>query len=294
MGCLFGSALHTAGIPTTLLLRQASAAPTARVQVERDGKSQQFEVPVGVATAGATISHLLVTTKAYDVRQAVLDVSPRLGRDCQVLLLANGMGFAEQLAAELPDLAFYHGTTTEGAYRIGPRHIRHAGRGLTRIGRPGTAEPPAWFSQWQQALPASQWDTDITRSLWFKLAINCAINPLTAVNACRNGELARRPELAATVAALCDEIVAISTAAGNAGVAAGLHTEVARVIAATADNRSSMLQDVLAGRRTENDFITGHLLTVARRHGLAAPHNAALFAQIAAIDHSHLPGLNHR
>jgi 2-dehydropantoate 2-reductase len=55
------------------------------------------------------------------------------------------------------------------------------------------------------------------------------------------------------------------------------------VIGATADNRSSMLQDVLAGRPTEIDYITGHLLRVAQRHGIAVPQNEAIYRSIVNL-----------
>ena len=127
------------------------------------------------------------------------------------------------------------------------------------------------------------WDPEIDQALWLKLAINCAINPLTALHGCLNGELAQAG-LSARVTTLCDEIIEISTAAGYAEVTADLHHQVARVIAATAANRSSMLQDVAAGRRTEIDYITGYLLRAAHRHGVAAPHNEALLRSVLELD----------
>ena len=124
------------------------------------------------------------------------------------------------------------------------------------------------------------WDADIDQALWLKLAINCAINPLTAVHGCLNGELAQRPELAMEVRRLCEEIAAISRAAGYTSAAANLEQAVTDVIAGTANNRSSMLQDVQDGHRTEIDYITGYLLCVARRHGIAAPCNQSLFERV--------------
>jgi 2-dehydropantoate 2-reductase len=64
-----------------------------------------------------------------------------------------------------------------------------------------------------------------------------------------------------------------------------LPNTVATIIAGTAENRSSMLQDVESGRRTEIDYITGHLLNVAKQHGLDAPLNRALLEHIAQRDH---------
>ncbi len=284
MGCLFASALARDGCPTTLLLRPDSRETATPVGVEREGASSWLELPVSTASAAGHISHLLVTTKAPDVHQAVLSVAHRLDASSQVLLLVNGLGFDENLRREVSAPEYFYGTTTEGAYRLGPRHICHAGRGLTRIGKAGVARPPAWFSQWSRAVDPSVWDPQIDKSLWLKLAINCAINPLSALQRCQNGELAS-PQLAPRVTALCEEIMRVSAAAGFAGVTAELPGQVTAVIRATASNRSSMLQDVLAGRPTEIEYITGHLLRVARQHGVAVPHNEAVYRSILNLDH---------
>jgi 2-dehydropantoate 2-reductase len=295
MGCLFASHLRSADHQVTLVLRQSTAEKALPVRLERDGITHEQLLPVTTALDADPISHLLVTTKAYDVHAAVLGLAHRLDCDSQVLLLVNGMGFADSLRKELPEPDFYFGTTTQGAYRIAAHHIRHAGQGLTRVGAatntctetacPGTLQPPAWFGQWSKAVQPSIWDADIEQALWLKLAINCAINPLTAVHRCPNGELAQRPELAAEVARLCDEIQRISVVAGFAEITRDLHNTVAGVIANTADNRSSMLQDVLAGRRTEIDYITGQLLRIASAHAIEAPANAALLRRILELDH---------
>jgi len=276
IGCLFADALAAAGGNPVLVLRDGHSDGTRRVVVERgETRSEHCLDAVNPATAGA-ISHLLVTTKAQDVRAAVAAVARHLTADGVVVLLANGMGFAEQVRADWPGLDIVSATTTAGAYRVGPLHIRHAGRGNTRIGRQGVGQPPRWFDHVARAVDDCLWDPDIDRALWLKLAINGVINPLTALHGCRNGELATRADLATRVAALCEEIAGICLAAGFDDIAAALPDAVAAVIAGTAGNRSSMLQDLEAGRPTEIDYINGYLLQVAGRHGIAAPLNREL------------------
>ncbi len=283
MGCLFGVALRRTGVPVTLLQRSDRGVSEVNLRLEVAAASDEWRMPVEPCAAPGSIGRLLVTTKAPDVVDAVKSVAHRLEQTSQVLLLANGMGFAEHLAKDLPDLQIFQGTTTEGAYRLGPWHLRHAGRGQTRLGRPGGGAAPGWFEQWSTALDDCLWDEDIDAALWLKLAINCAINPLTALHRCPNGELARDPALSARVRGLCQEITRVCTAAGYPQVAERVPTAVANVIAGTAENRSSMLQDVEAGRRTEIEYITGFLVNEGSRLGLATPLNSALLDEVRTL-----------
>ena len=282
IGCLYAEALHRAGCQTTLLLRSGGPGQQALV-VEREESRCETPLPIASPENCGGISHLLVTTKAYDVGSAVQSIAHHLGADSTALVLVNGMGLAAQLQRDFPQLDIFSGTTTEGAYRIAPLHIRHAGHGETRIGRKGQEQPAPWFHSWSGALGNCVWDSDIDAALWEKMAVNCVINPLTAIYRCRNGDLAQRPELARQVDSVCTEITQVSYAAGFTSTAQTLQQTVARVIAGTAANRSSMLQDVSAGRRTEIDYITGYLLQVARDHGIVAPHNTDLFERVKNI-----------
>jgi 2-dehydropantoate 2-reductase len=284
MGCVFATYLQRGGNMVTLLLRDPPPASSLALEVSGDDGINAVAFAASHAQDDGPIGKLLVTTKAYDVCTAVHSVAHRFSADTQVLLLANGLGFAAELKAQLPHLDCYLGTTTEGAFRVGTRQIHHAGRGLTRIGKPGQAAPPNWLGQWQSSVPGCSWDSDIEHALWLKLALNCAINPVTAVYRCRNGELLQ-PAIADEVSALCAEIAAVSRAAGYAAITADLQLQVNEVIRATAKNRSSMLQDMLAGRRTEIDYITGKLLSVAREHGVAAPHNEKWMQRVLALEH---------
>jgi 2-dehydropantoate 2-reductase len=280
IGCLFADALKRNGCDVTLVLRPGSGVRRLPVVVERDTGPSEHRCNSLAPEQCTTIKYLLVTTKAYDVRDAVAGVTRVVAEDVVVVLMANGMGFAEQVIRDWPALDVFCGATTEGAYKVGPQHIRHAGKGETRIGRAGMPEQPAWFKPLAGAVDNCLWDEQIDTALWLKLAVNCVINPITALHGCRNGELASNTDLAAEVASLCDEVARVCHAAGFAAVAATLAGTVNDVITGTADNRSSMLQDIEAGRRTEIDYINGYLLRVAQQHGIEAPQNRALVERI--------------
>jgi 2-dehydropantoate 2-reductase len=82
---------------------------------------------------------------------------------------------------------------------------------------------------------------------------------------------------------LYEEGCAVARASGVA-IDGGLWEQLLRVCERTAGNRSSMLQDVLNGRRTEIDWINGHLIRLADRFGMAAPANRAVFNRIKSLE----------
>ena len=90
-------------------------------------------------------------------------------------------------------------------------------------------------------------------------------------------------ELREQVDVLCREVAQVSYAAGYTRTAQTISEEALRVITDTADNRSSMRQDVEAGRPTEIAFITGHLLQRASELGIPAPVNRELLAAVTRL-----------
>jgi 2-dehydropantoate 2-reductase len=282
IGGLFAEALSMQHLAVTLLLKDGTAPET--LQVDREDSSSRIDLPYSHVSDRGSISHLLITTKAYDVVPAFRSVQSRLTQDTDVILLCNGMGIAEELESIQPTLNIFRGTTTAGAHRLGKRHLRQAGSGRTRIGKPGQSKPPLWFEGWQSGLNSCQWDTDINSALWDKLAINAVINPITALNRCQNGELAQREELKALVDQVCAEVIQISAAEGYQETAGNLAVTVQQVIHDTAANRSSMLQDVEAQRRTEVDYITGYLLERAKTLKISAPLNLDLYQKVKSLE----------
>lgn len=279
IGSLFAAYLQRAAIAVTLLPRQAN--DNGSRTIDHGPASGQYSFELSLPFEANPIDKLLVTTKAYDVATALQAIKHRLHADCAIVLLVNGMGFQEELAAlNLPG-KLYFATTTEGAFRVDRNHLTHAGTGITKIGCEGE-EPADWYTDWKAAVPNCQWDTEIDSALWLKLAINCAINPLTALENCRNGKLSDSAKLRDRVVTLCTEIAVVAKAVGHHAIAAGLEQKVLDVIRGTSNNKSSMLQDLSSGRPTEIDYLTGYLVTLADELDIAVPANRQILAEIKA------------
>lgn len=125
-----------------------------------------------------------------------------------------------------------------------------------------------------------------------KLVVNAVINPLSSIFDCYNGELFQNgatlglidhviSEISAVVLAILDSKGQLGDAKTRARFSPGVLTEhVYSVGELTAQNISSMRQDMLAGRKTEIDYINGYVVNQGKRLGVDCPINAKIVEMI--------------
>lgn len=106
-------------------------------------------------------------------------------------------------------------------------------------------------------------EQELDRALWRKLAVNAAINPLTALHGVLNGEVLARADLADLARQLCEEVAVVAAASGRRLTAQEAWAAVTEAAERTAGNRSSMLQDMKGGRPLELQAINGAVVEEA-------------------------------
>lgn len=284
LGCLWATRLSRAGLPVRIILRNQQRLADYRdagglrlIEVEQ---ASLYPLAAELPATDTPIRRLLVACKAYDAETAIAEVSARLQPSAEILLLQNGLGSQQAVAARWPSCRSIFISSTEGAYRRKDFEVLHAGQGQNWLGDPLDHNPPPWLAELAAAGIPCDWTDNIEARLWRKLALNCAINPLTVLHDCRNGELlAHREQLHL----LCVELSLILNACNQAEAADELEAEVLRVITATASNYSSMHQDVHNGRRTEISYLLGHACRTAQQYGLKVSELNTLFKRLQAF-----------
>ena len=290
LGTLWATRLARAGVPVRLILRNEARLASYRAgqgltRVEH-GVEHTYAVIGETPESPEPIHRLLVACKAYDAQSAIAQLQHRLAPDAELILLQNGLGSQDAVAAQVPSARCIYASSTEGAFRDGDWRVVFAGHGYTWLGDAGHPTPALWLDDLQAAGIPHEWATDILTRLWRKLALNCAINPLTVLYQCRNGGLQAHQ---CEVATLCAELAELLEYCGQPAAAEDLHAEVERVIQATAANYSSMYQDVANARRTEISYLLGYACQAAARHQLVLPHLQQLQARL--VEHLLARGL---
>lgn len=273
LGSLWACRLARAGKAVSLILRDRQRLQAYQVAggltLVEQGQARHYAIPAQTPESEGPIHRLVLACKAYDAAPAVARLAPRLAAGAELILLQNGLGSQDEVADQVPHARCIFASSTEGAYREDAWRVQFAGHGANWLGDPANPLLPDWFDDLHEAGIPAQWTVDILSRLWRKLALNCAINPLTVLHDCRNGGLLEHP---CEIATLCAELGELLQRCGQPQAAEDLQGEVLRVIQATAANYSSMYQDVRGARRTEIHYLLGHACRVGARHGLALPH----------------------
>jgi 2-dehydropantoate 2-reductase len=296
LGCLLSAVvskgLAVTGDHLTLLDHNADRAD----YLSRQGITYQLgdtciTVPV---TASSAPQHLepvdvvLLCVKSYDVAASLAFCRPLLGEHTLVVFLQNGISHLGMLD-HLGQATAAFGTTTEGATLLGRGHVRHAGSGVTYLGflQPADDRGVRLLEQTRAVFAAGglqvQASGNVLARIWAKLFINVGINALTATLACKNGELLTIPGINERMQTAVDEAMQIARAEG-VEVMDDPYRATRIVCSKTAENVSSMLQDVRNRRRTEIDAINGAIVAKGLHYGIKTPENDLLCRQVKELE----------
>ncbi len=285
IGSLIGFKCQKLGYEVQHLVRRQRQQSYCTV-TDLAGKTHHLTPNTGLITQPQQFDLLLVPVKAYQVLPVLRQLQSFITPQQVIVLLHNGMGTTEQVKESFPNNPLIAATTSYGALKPDANTLIETGKGHTHFGWLGqvdTATKQAIEPVLSALLPPSYWHQDINLALWKKLAINAVINPLSAIHNVRNGELADH-QYQRDISTLCDEIAKVMTAQGYSISSAELNKNAQQVIAATANNYSSMHQDLKFNRKSEIEFITGYVCAKANELNCPVPFNQRLLEQVTRLE----------
>jgi 2-dehydropantoate 2-reductase len=130
----------------------------------------------------------------------------------------------------------------------------------------------------------------LREQIWLKLAGNVAFNPITALTRATLGELGTLPDMVDVLRAVLAECAAVAEGLGIE-LPVSLERRL-RAGLAVGDHRTSMLQDLEAGKPLELDCMTGAVIELAGKLGVGVPHTRTVHACVKLLDHLRRPAAN--
>jgi len=258
-------------------LRLTGAAEfTARLNATSDAK----EIP--------RCDYGIVATKAIHTKSAIAQVAKVFDSDSAVCSVQNGVGNEEILAEHVKSVI--RGTTFPAGHPIAPGHIGYDIQGDTWIGPfEPTGTPMSRVEELAGFMTRSGMNTiplqDARGAQWTKLIFNAATNPVGALTLLHHGAATR---FAPTGQLFNDLIAEGEAVAKTLGIE--LHGDPRKLVQKGANapgkHRASMLQDVMARRQTEVDFMNGAIVRWGDKVGVPTRLNKAIWELIKGLEHA--------
>ncbi|MHA2283326.1 MAG: ketopantoate reductase family protein [Promethearchaeota archaeon] len=243
---------------------------------------------------------IFLTTKTYDIEDAVTQYQKLIDASNCVVILQNGIGNEDVVSKYVLKSKIIRAVTTNGAFLRDPGKVIHTGEGITKIGlafiedlnlskeEKGTSEGN--LNLLLDLLRLAGFETliaeNIIKESWEKVFVNVGINAFGALTRLKNGDLLKSEGLKDLMGEAIKEAIKIAKLKNielTRKDFVALTYEVARK---TAENKNSMLQDVLNGNPTEINFINGRILTYANELGVKVPTNELVTYLIKGLEES--------
>ncbi|MBM4301753.1 MAG: 2-dehydropantoate 2-reductase [Deltaproteobacteria bacterium] len=294
LGCLMAALFREAGADVSLVDYRPERVARLRLQGIQvhtlEGGRLVIKAPIGLGPEVGPCDLTIVAVKAYQTETAARTLPGLMSQGGMALTLQNGLGNLESIARIVGPERLLAGVGLLGVTRQDEGRIIYAGRGIIYIGAPSGSrvsrgEVAAVVNLFRRAGLSCQPREDIQAVLWEKLVINVGINPLTALLRVPNGVLLQLPEAWEVAVAAAQEAQTVAQAAGIT-LSGDPAARLRQVCTDTAANRSSMLQDILAGRPTEIEALNAQVATQGRALGLPTPVNDLLTRLLRAAAQS--------
>ncbi len=288
IGGFFGARLARSGEAVAFIargehLRAIRAAGLRLRSVEGDFAvdAPATDAPAEVPGLIGPVDLVLFCVKLYDTETAAEALCPLLGPDTAVLSLQNGVAKEGVLGRILGPERVLAGLCSAFVAIEAPGVIRHSHGGSIVFGEPDgrvTERATRFLDAGRKAGVRIELSADVRRAQWEKYLMILGLSALSALTRRPMGEIRACPESRRLYRTVFEEVAAVARAEG---VDLG-DDVVARSLAAgdalRPDSYSSMYHDVTRGRRLELEWLHGHALRLAARHGIPTPALFALYA----------------
>jgi 2-dehydropantoate 2-reductase len=296
VGGLMAAWLARAGQDVSVVARGAQLEAIRRdgLRVRSKDRTDSFRIRADSdpARLGAQ-DYVLVTVKAQSLTGVAASIAPLLGADTSIVTAMNGVPWwfrgmhlesldpGGVLSRAMPAQRIVGCVIHLAASTPEPGLISHNMGSKLIVGEPG-GRNTARTRRIAEALGAAGFEVVVSEAIekefWVKLLGNVSFNPVSALTTTTADRLIASEEVKAYMVAIMREVLAIGRAVGvDADIDPEARIDMARALGRF---KTSMLQDLEAGKPLEIDGLLAGTLEIARKAGVRAPFTESLYGLI--------------
>ena len=246
-----------------------------------NGKIQEFEyvlpsnntfTPVSFTPVSFTPDLIIIATKAQGLESAIKNIKNFIGKNTIILSLLNGISSEEKIKAVYPD------ANVLKSYFIGHSAVRE-GNSVTQdgVGEIVAEKKPRIIEIFKRCGINYSCPDDIDYAMWLKFTMNVFSNQTSAILNMTFGELKRNRTFIEFAKKLINEVRLIAEKKGVKNLD-NLEADALHALSLMCDEgKTSMHQDILAGRSTEVDIFAGEIIRLGKEFKIPTPYNQVIY-----------------
>ena len=277
---------------------ECSAAVVAQGQryekLKRNGlvvNGKKYAIPVIHPDEGISPADLvIVALKNHHLPEAVHDLKNLVGDQTIIISVMNGLDSEEYIGSVYGmDKMIYAVSVGIDAVRQGNR-INYTNPGKHYFGDAINTHISQRVRSVQDVFSRAgiSYETppDMMRMLWWKFMVNVGTNQASAVMRAPYGVFQSSPNARALMEALMREVITLAKVAEVQLFEKDLDDWYTVLETLSAQGRTSMLQDIEAGRKTEVEIFGGKVVELGKIHGIPTPVNQTVLRIINVLEQS--------
>lgn len=227
---------------------------------------------------------IIISTKSSGLNSAISYIKNFVGENTIIISLLNGISSEEEISR------VYGENKVIPAYFIGHSAVREEnsvsqdGIGKIVFGGENSDKVIRLKEFFDKNNIDYEISKDINYSLWLKLAINVYLNQSSAILNMTMGEMKRNPQFLPLAKALIQEVKNIAQACQIQNLEHFEEEALSALDLMSENGKSSMLQDILAHRKTEVDIFAGEIIKRGKKLGIETPYNKTIYDLIKIIE----------
>jgi 2-dehydropantoate 2-reductase len=261
-------------------------------RLRRDGviiNDKRYDIPARSPNEYLKPAGLVIVAVKDQHLPAVLpEMRSCVGPETIIISVMNGIDSEEQIGAVYgADKALFCIALGIDSLREGNRII-YTTRGKLIFGERDNAVITDRVARLQELFGragiAYETPPDMMRMMWQKFMINVGINQASVILGATYGVFQTSEEARALMKSAMQEVIALAKKAGINLVAEDVHIFDSLLATLSPQGKTSMLQDVEAGRKTEVEMFAGKVIALGKLYNVPVPVNRMLFDRIRAIE----------
>lgn len=251
---------------------------------------KHYAIPVVHPDEAATVADLvIVAVKNHNLPEAIHDLVNVVGEETTLISVMNGLDSEEYLGSLYgKEKVLYAIAVAIDAVRDG-NSVTYTNPGKIYFGEAHNVRPTERVQRVREAFARagilSETPTDMIRMLWWKFMVNVGVNQASAVMRAPYEAFQSSPDAQGLMETLMREVIALARRIGVNLGEQDLREWYTVLKTLSSHGKTSMLQDIEAGRKTEVEVFAGKVAELGETHGIPTPVNETLLRIVRVLEH---------